>query len=281
MAKFDVMIGIVVEDKPLDSRRVKVYLREFTPFAGGEIKDNTRTETYTVANEKGEAVSGNVKTSNTIVADYFGLATNSTFPPDVVKGEQVYVFKYGDEDKYYWMSAGRDDNLRKTEIVRWTASNSEASNKELSEDNTYFVEIDTKVGKRIRMHTSKSSGESFGYDIVIDAQAGFVKIADDSGNSIELESAKKRVSLRNPSGSVINLEDKNITLIAPDNIVLKAGKQLVINAPKIESHGPLTCNGPMTNNGSMTNNGNIVNNGSITNEGNISASGTIHGANIP
>lgn len=268
MSNFEVFVGVAVEDKELSSRQLKVFLRELTPFAGGKLADNTRTETYTIANETGDKISGNVKTTNNVVADFFGLSTNSAFPPDVVAGEQVYVLKYADEDKYYWISAGRDDNLRKGEIIRMSASGEMSSDKTLSENNTYFVELDTKLGKRIRIHTSKTNGEAFGYDVIIDAANNFISISDDTGNSFELASQEKRLTLKNSSGSVFNIVDQNISILAEGVVAIKSSQEIVLSAPKVSAHGALSNNGDMTNKGNMNTNGNIT------------ASGTVHGSNI-
>ena len=234
MAKFDVFFGIAVEDKALDSRKLRVFLRELTPFSGGALKNNARTETYNVKDEKGQDVSGNVKTTNNITADYFGMNSNSAFPPCVVAGEQVLVFKYEGEDKYYWISAGRDDNLRKTEIMRMAVSGDNSQNKTLSEDNTYFVELDSKVGKRIRMHTSKSNGEAFGYDLSIDATAGAITLGDDVGNKIIIDSNSNKLVLSNKEGSVIGLNGKDIIIMAAGNLVMRAGGTLFIDGPTIQ-----------------------------------------------
>ena len=119
---FKEYIGIVVEDRKLESRQIKVFLREMTPFAAGKLGDNTRNETFNIKSDSGATESGSVSTTNNVTADYFGGDSNRAFPPDVVKGEQVKVCKYADEDKYYWTSMGRDDNRRKTELIRWAAS---------------------------------------------------------------------------------------------------------------------------------------------------------------
>lgn len=240
--------GIVIEDKDVQSRQVRVYLREALPFAGGELKDNSRKEQYSIKDDKGQTISGNVKTSNHVVADYYGGATNSAFPPCVVKGEQVNVFKLPGEDKYYWSSMGRDDNLRKGDIIRHQASNDMSDNKTLSEDNTYFMEVDTKLAKRIRLHTSKSNGEAFGYDISIDAANSNVTIGDDVGNNITLDSKTNKLTLANKDGSTICLDGKNVIIIAAQDMVIKAGGTLYIEEPTIKGG---TTNGGTVNGGTF------------------------------
>ena len=240
---FEEYHGIAVEDRAMGSREIKVFVRELVPYSGGSIGDTTRNETYSVKDETGATVSGNVSTTNNIVADYWGEATNRFHPPDIVKGEQVKVYKYADEDKWYWKSLGRDDNLRKGELIRHAASNDMSQNKQLTEDNTYFTEIDTKIAKRIRVHTSKSDGEAFGYDIVIDAKNNFIQITDDVGNRIELNSAETDIKLTNKEGTVVDLDKRNVLIGAPGNITIRAGQLIILTAEEVVIDAPMSRSG--------------------------------------
>ena len=278
---FKTYIGIVVEDKQLQSREIKVYIRDMTPYSAGNLGDNTRQEQYTITNETGEKVSSNVNTTNSVTADYFGLYSNRAFPPDVVKGEQVLVLQFADEDKYYWVPMGRDDNLRKGELIRFAASDDMSPSKQLTEANTYFVELDTKLAKRIRLHTSKSNGEAFGYDVIIDAMNSFIQIADDQGNRIELVSPESKIKLTNNSGTTVNIEKENITVLAPSEITVRAGSTLNVIAPTININGSnINSTGAVSSSGSMTNNGNLTNNGNISNSGTITSAGAVTAPNI-
>ena len=240
--------GIVAEDRALKSKHIKVYLRELNPFITGNISDNTKQERFTTDDVNGNKISGSVNTSNVIIADYFGFHTNRYHPPDVVKGEQVLVLQYADEDKYYWLSMGRDDNLRTTELVRVSVANDRKSGKkDLTEKNTYFVELDTKVMKRIRIITTKSDGEKFAYGFVIDAKNGFVQISDDDGNLISLESEARRIKLMNKDKSILNLDAENIFVLAPGNITIRADRELNISAKKINTKSTTTFTVQSTN----------------------------------
>lgn len=263
--KADIYHGIAAEDRPLDSRQLKVFIRELSPFAGGKLGDNSRKENYTVSDNNGQAITGNVETTNNIVAEYFGLGSNSAFPPDVVRGEQVWVFKLGDEDKYYWITAGRDDNLRKTELVRWAASNDSAENKDLNESNTYFVEIDTKIAKRIRIVTSKSSGEAFGYNLIIDAKNSFVSLGDDQSNIIEIDSLNKRLTMKNSSGSLLNIMDQDINVLAKGNVIIRGDRGVTVgSAGGINIEGATSAKGGVSSDGNISVKGTVNATGSIT-----------------
>lgn len=268
-------VGIVVEDRKLHSRSIKVFLRELLPYSAGELSDRTRKETYSIKDANGKTTSGNVSTSNNVTADYYGGDSNRAFPPDVVAGEQVRVLRFADEDKYYWQSMGRDDNLRKSELVRIAASNNPSGKGELKEDNTYFLELDTKLAKRIRIKTTTSSGEAFGYDFIIDGANSFIQLADNAGNRIELMSQENKIKLTNKLGTTVNLDGSDLSLMAPGNIMIRAGGKITLMGTSID------VNGAMNNNGNTINNGNITNNGNTTNNGTIQSSGPVTAPNIP
>lgn len=222
-----VYIGLAVEDKVYDSRLLKVHITELTPYITGELQDLTGKETCKIIDEdKDETEDIEVISTNVFTCEYFGFTTNRVFPPDIRKGEQVLVLKYGDADKYYWHSLGRDDRLRKKEILRYAVSNSDETDKDLNESNTYFFELDTLHKKRIRLQTSNSDGEKFIYSVVIDAKNNFVSILDNIGNEIILESELPRIKMKNSDGSIVDIKKKDIFVMAKEDISFVAGKTL-------------------------------------------------------
>ncbi len=287
MSNVKMFIGVAVEDRQLKSRELKVFLRELSPYSAGDLKDSTASETYIIKGTEG-SLSGNVKTTNCVTADYFGLNSNRSFPPDIVTGEQVLVFQYADEDKYYWLSAGRDDNLRHGELVRFAASDDMGNVKTLNEDNTYFIELDTKLTKRMRLHTAKSDGEAHSYDITIDAKNSFVSIRDDAGNSIELLSDVPQIKLTNNEGSIVDLNGSNVSVIAPETVLIRAGRELIMKAPLITRTGNTVATGNVSTTGNSTTNGEVVTkgklitygdtvgNGGLVSNGNITVNGTLN-----
>lgn len=227
-------IGICVEDKEFTSRVLKVHLRELLPFVEGEVEDDDSVEAYSyIDDESGNVVDGEITVSNHITAEWFGMSSNRVFPPDVVLGEQVLVMKYSDEDIYYWVSLGRDDNMRRLEILRHAVSDSVEYDRLLDDDNTYYVEMDTKFTKRIRIVTSKSDGEDYRYEIIIDAKNNFLALHDDAGNEIIIESDIPRIKLKNANGTIVDLNGEDIIMIAPRDVVISADRQIVMSARNV------------------------------------------------
>lgn len=235
--KVSLYMGTAAADKDFNSRELKVYITDFLPYLSGkleatEIKSKVGTEDDRSGGGEGEATQ-----TNTITCTYADLTTNRKWPPDIRKGEQIWVFNVGDSDTYYWWSPGRDDKLRRCEKLRWEVSDDTAFTKELTNDNTFYFEMVTLPDeegnqvKQITLSTSKSDKEEFRYLFRIDAVANTLQINDDAENMILMESKEKRMFIRNTDGSYMELNKKNATLCAVEELTLKAGKLIVYDAP--------------------------------------------------
>lgn len=221
--KWSIFVGEAVADKEHDSRELKVQLTEQMPFMEGELVE--------IENEVQVGESSQIKTTNYVTATWFGVFTNRAYPPDIYRGEQILVFNYGDSDLYYWLSGGRDDKMRKTERYRIHIANEQKTVKELSDENTYFFELDTLHNKHVHIQTSDSDGEEFIYMIKLDAKENTIRICDNADNEIVIESELPRVFLRNGDGSFVDINRKNVVLNAVEDLILKAGRQIIEDSP--------------------------------------------------
>jgi len=228
---WDLYIGIAAEDKVHNSRILKVVTKEISPFMNGELKDLSSEEVFNIVDDETNVnLNEKITTTNVITAEYFGLDTNRVFPADVRKGEQVFIFRHRDSDIFFWIPIGRDDDLRRKEILRYAISNDNRTKKKLNDDNTYYVELDTLFKKRIRIRTSKSDGEKYRYEITIDAKKNLIVIKDDGKNEILLQSDVPRIRLKNRSNSFMDINKGDIFIMAPNDIYIKAGRQLITDA---------------------------------------------------
>jgi len=251
---FSLYVGVAIEDKVLNSRILKVYCKELLPFMEGGLDDLSSEETFTIEDDILDAeVDGTVTTTNHVTAEWFSLDTNRVFPPDVVKGEQVFLFRYQDNDIYYWISMGRDDKLRRGEILRHAVSDDMRVDKELDDTNTYFIELDTKINKRIRIVTNKSDGEDFKYEFIIDAKHNYISMADDADNRIIIESEIPRIKMHNRDGSILDLNKGNAIIIAPNDLLIRAERQIVVESKNITTKAEQVIKNNCANFGVSTN----------------------------
>ena len=210
--------GYAAADKANDSRELYVYCEELLPFLNGEVKAINAKSGYKVNNGSTKST-GQVTTSNVIKCVYRDESgTGSAYPPLVRKGEQVKIYNVGDTDQWYWSSAGRNDGARRTDTWRQQISATLENNADLNEDNSYYIEMDTRNNQHIVISTCTANGEKHSYKFIIDAAASTVIISDEIGNSLLMESETPKVTLKNSANSMIELNGKNITLACEGNI---------------------------------------------------------------
>lgn len=200
--------GHAVEDKQKNSRMLKVFLSEINPMADGEVGFSG-----TVTNADGTDLNSNktsteLRSENSIDCDYLPLGSNRATPPDIIKGEPILVYRYGDDRKYYWKETGVHEHLRKTETViyRWAANPEGANDKP---DNYYFLEVSTDR-KLITFQTSKANKEPFAVTFQIDTNKGTYHLSDDTGNVIEADFQNKHYAIENSDKSIIEMTGDHI-----------------------------------------------------------------------
>ncbi len=223
--------GIAAEDRPATAITLKVSIPGLTPALTGTLQATTSTQAVSNTDTNGNVVNTSVTTTNAITCYYHGTTTNRAGPPDVVRGEQVKVTKYGDSDKYFWESMGRDDQLRTTETVRFEAKNRKTNTDPTDDAHSYSIELDSKVNQHIRLQTSTGNGEAHTYTLKLDGKSSKVQLSDELGNAILLDSTASNVTMRNAKGAFVMLNALDILLGAPRDILLKATRQMVIDTP--------------------------------------------------
>lgn len=224
-------IGRAAEDLPDNSTSLKIIVPQLSPAASGGVAAS-RTESI-ISTESPDGVTTQTKatTSNTITAVYIGLS-NFKYPPTVRKGEQVMVYQFGDSDQYYWRSMGRDPELRKLEVLRIEVSDKTDTRAALTDSNTYFFEMDTKVG-HVKLQTAKTNNEAVRYSLHLNGKEGLLDLKDDIGNLIHFDSQKPQIRVSNKDGSVLDLTGKIASLIGPDSAVIQGGKQILLDSPNL------------------------------------------------
>lgn len=224
-------IGIAAEDKDPDSHTLKVYPPEMLPFAQGALSSDAVSSTFPIDDEFTIQKQYTVTATNVITAQWENT-TNRRFPPDVKKGEQVRLRNYANLDTYYWDSWGRDDDLRRQERYRLDVAATPNMKEEHTNDNTYFVELDSRPGtKKVEISTSQTDGEEFRYLLLFDIETSTVVLQDNGGNTIKLESKTPRIVLVNNKGTTVDLNKEDATISAPRDLKLIGNRQIVLETP--------------------------------------------------
>jgi len=223
-------IGIVAANKPLSSKLIEVTPIEDLTMLDGEITDNMVDVTAKGKDTAGGAYESNVSTTVTVTAEWLPVGmSNRVTPPDVRRGEHVVLYRFADVDKYYWTTLLYDMKLRKLETVIYAFSNTRNEDVDGSADTTYFLEVSTHK-KLIHLHTSKSDGEPFVYDLQLNTADGVFTFQDDIGNYIQLDSKNVRIEIKNADGSIVDLDRRVINIHAPEDVNISAGNNINIIA---------------------------------------------------
>ena len=251
--RWRIFIGYLAESTTyLNQRMFHVYVPEFLPTLTGDISPESITHQIDVENvltNKKESI--NFDTTTTILADYFGVLVSRSVPT-MYKNQQVLVLNYANNDKFYWLPLERDDALRTFEQIRWSALDTAITNKTaavgddvegkkegITDDNTYFLEIDTKYHKHIKMQTAASDGEEFRYYFKLDAETKSIELYDKcikdptrKPNTISLESepvagCHGRIRIETSAGAAIVMEHDCMKIHVPKNLELYVGKNLM------------------------------------------------------
>lgn len=228
-------IGVAAEDIEKGAVVLKVIALDLFPAAlTGTFAPGTTTVNTSVKNINGVVDSQTVTTTNHIEATWWG-ERGIAYAPMIRQGEQVEIIQFANSDKYFWRSLGRDRALHQTDRLRFEVGATTGKNTEKTDLNTYFFELDSD-GKVVQMKTSKVNGEPFSYTFSFNTDSGQFILSDDAGgvnNRIILDSKNKTIQLNNVSGTTIQMKDQDITVYAPRDILMHAGRQIFMDSPTI------------------------------------------------
>lgn len=310
--------GRVAANKPLTANGKPCMTIEVTPVESltmldGEITDNISTDIQKGIDADGASFESTTSNSATVTARWLPFSSNRRTAPDVRRGEKVCIWKYADDDRYYWSSLEYEDHLRKLETIIWSISDTQDEGAEPSDQNTYFLVWSTH-SKLIQLHTSTSDGEAVGYDFIFNTKESTVQLTDTMDNTFFLDSLARRLVLRTGSDAYIDLNDTDLNINVPGNMTtivggsmsfksgggtsLDAGGGFITKAPNVdfitpkttttallETGGNTTIGGALSLAAGMTtgaggSGGNIQLNGNLTSTGSGTFSGRVDANNI-
>lgn len=277
-------LGIVAANKALSSKEIEVTPIEDLPMLNGELSDNAAQVSSRAADTEGGAYETQVSTAATVRATWLPLGYgNRITAPDVRRGERVILYRFADQDKFWWVTQGQDMHLRKLETVIWGISATRNESAKPDASNMYWMEWSTHK-KLIHLHTSKADGEPYAYDIQINTAYGSIIIQDDDGNSLSLDSVERVWRMINRDGTkfegnkreafihaedLVKITSKRVETIAGQAIVEQAGSTIentagashTTAAPQVTINGQTQVNGTVSTSSTITSQGNIVGEG--------------------
>lgn len=188
-------IGIVVRDKERNSDTIEVYPVEELPLAQGDLKETTNYD-QTMTDSKNVPVQGKIEGKNYLTAKWIPFGhSNRITPPDVYANEHVILFRFADNEEYYWTTIYREPMFRRLETVCYMYSNLKEKMQEFTKESSYWFEVSTH-DKKVQLHTSKSNGERYEYDVIINTGENYLIIKDSDDNFIRIVSTQDKIQLK-------------------------------------------------------------------------------------
>lgn len=211
--------GVVASNKALNTWKVEVTPVEDLPMLDGQITDNMSQFSAQGSDASGSAYQTQTNQSNTVTAVWLPIGnSNRMTAPDVRRGEQVMLYRFGDDtSKYYWVTMRNDLSLRKLETVIFGFSGTPTEGDAVNDDTTYVIGISTHQ-KKLWVHTPQANGEPYGYDITLDTDAGTFTITDTINNKIYVNSDNHQIRFENADGSFLDLTGKALSSYAADSM---------------------------------------------------------------
>ena len=238
-------LAIVAYDKPQLVWDIDAFPVEILPFTDGDI-NNLESYKKQIQSISKEVININAKKENLIHAKWLPLNNgNRVSPPDVVAGETVMLYQYGDEDRFAWATINYEANLRKLETIYWVFSNNSSFGSDPANDkNSYFILMDTR-NKLVRFHIADTDGEHCTYDIKWDTKKGDFIFTDGKGNFINLASFLNTLNINlNKDLNALITETINLkntdTFIVHRNLSLHRNNSLIVGNKAINNYNEET-----------------------------------------
>ena len=258
--------GIVVKAKEPNSSSIEVYPVEELPEVGGSLKDYKQSHQSTLPNIQGTNQKGSLESTATLSAEWLPDGVNNRHnAPDVQPGEGVKLYRYGDDDNYYWTTVFNEPSLRRTENVLYLYGGTQKYGETLDKDNSYWINVNTVDGL-IQLHTSTANGEPYTYDFTINTKEGYVELKDDNENLIRLNSRLGEL--------IIDVR----TILINANISQWGDTEMEGNVHHLgntNQEGNLTRQGNTDQQGNVTHQGDTNQNGNIQHQGNTDQQGIL------
>jgi hypothetical protein len=231
--EWNVGCGIVVEGvQSQNDPFIYAVVPRTSPLIQGELTNETEEVELSDVQGTDEIPQPKTKVQVTVTlkCEYLGDAHGMSVP-DIVPGEQVFVYNHIGDDRFFWLPYREDAYLRLTEHHRISAMNKQENLPVSDPDaDTWFMEVDSKHNRRIRLFTNQGREEAFGYTIEILPDDTTVEIRDTIGNSIMLESSNNHIKSKNADGSFTEIKGKNGKTYVPNNLQAEAGNVMEMKA---------------------------------------------------
>lgn len=213
-------IGVVAFDKPVGTDIIQVYPTEHLTFEEGDVPNKKEDMETEVVDISGVPFKGKVVRKAIMTAKWFPDGDDGRqTAPDVVSGETVKIYRYGDSIEYFWKTIFREPKLRRLEHVVFAFCDLKSGREQFELDSSYGICFSTKK-KFLNFWTSMSDGEKFKYEFKFDTKAGTFEVFDNIGNKFGFNSADEDIYMENASGTVLRAVKNKVEINVAETITM-------------------------------------------------------------
>lgn len=221
-----VSMARVLEDLEPGTDILLVGGLESNPGPTGMMVSDTQVVEAKGKDSTGKEYSSKTTTDSVIKAKWLRWGSQRLTPPNVRRKMRVMLYRFADQDEYYWEYMGLDGHLMRLETIVWGINNNGNADgsSEVKPENMHTLEWSTHT-KQLTLRTCKSQGEPFAYIFQFNLAEGAVTLADDTGNIASLDSQEAIWLLQNSFGSHLKIDKNSIFAFAAE--LIKAETKLV------------------------------------------------------
>lgn len=231
-------IGHVAANKERGSLTIEVTPTEKQSLMDGELTDNVTELEVAGTRPDGSSYASKATVGQTIQAIWLpGMDPNRITAPDVRRGMQVMLYKFGDGKEVFWMTLRSAAKLFRLETATyvWNADPNNASDP--AKRNCYLFEVSSH-DKHLMLFTSKTNGEQCEWEIVLNGGTGQAYIGNDNGEHVLIDATEQIVELRNSMDTVIQLNKGDIYLKCSGDLIEEIGgtrRRTVVGADEVSA----------------------------------------------
>ena len=223
-------VGTVAATKQTNTKEIMVHVPKNSPMADGRTVAITEEKEESAVNANGEPIKVTALISNVrpAVWNSFGEPNRLT-PPDVREGSQVSLYQVSGQSTLYWTTNGFSAETHRLETIIWgfQANPTLDDNTDFNVDNFYTITADTRSGF-MALRTSQSNGEKSGFEVKVDGGAGRIEMVGTNKTGMILDDFNSKFIYTNKEETLIGVDKKKVTIIAPESILLSGEESVGI-----------------------------------------------------
>lgn len=219
--------GVVAANKEPLKWELEVNDIEHQPMNQGGVSSDIATTAAKGHDGEGE-YTVEFDVSGSIQARWLPLFQSYTHtPPDMAKGQRVYLLKLKGTQQYFWIDIGLEKGLKRQEtvIIGISAAPDSRVSNEFDPKAAYYIEASSHT-KTLTLQTSKALGEPVAFTGQFNLEEGLVILESDNDHNFKFDPVNQYIGFENSAGTSYAADKQEF--------IVKAPKRVFFDAPLVE-----------------------------------------------